>query len=412
MKLTTRLMTWIIVLLAAACSTSDAETPTSDSHPAIRIEQVENGLVEFTASGPSDSGKKYSLSERMQQAGVPAVSVAVIDDYQVDWARAYGVRRAGTDGAVDSDTLFNAGSISKMFSAAGGLSLVEDGLLDLDQDVNQYLVSWQVPENEFTAVEKVTLRRLLSHSAGLQDGFTERSSADPLPDYLAPAGESPAVTIQEMLEAAPGVDVDRPTGVVSVPGAEYRYANADYAIFELLLEDVTGRPFSEFMSGTVLEPLELSSSTFEVPLPADLRDRAVWEHYLDGTPFENERLHFPFGTLWTTPRDLAEFAIEIMLAYKGLSERLLNPDTAQEMLSAQIGVEDSPLHDAYGFGFDLQTGGDKLVAFHTGGTWGSTALVWLLPETGQGAVVMTNGASGSLIRFEILYSIAEAYRWP
>jgi CubicO group peptidase (beta-lactamase class C family) len=138
----------------------------------------------------------------------------------------------------------------------------------------------------------------------------------------------------------------------------------------------------------------------------------VSEHYLDGSPFENERLHFPFGTLWTTPRDLAEFAIEIMLAYNGLSERLLNQELAQEMLSAQISVEGSPLHDAYGFGFDLQTSADQLVAFHTGGTWGSTALVWLRPETGQGAVVMTNGASGSLIRFEILYSIAEAYQWP
>jgi CubicO group peptidase (beta-lactamase class C family) len=101
-----------------------------------------------------------------------------------------------------------------------------------------------------------------------------------------------------------------------------------------------------------------------------------------------------------------------MLAYNGLSDRLLSQEMAQEMLSAQIGVEGSPLQDAYGFGFDLQTSADQLVAFHTGGTWGSTSLVWLLPQTGQGVVVMTNSASGSLIRFELLYSIAEAYRWP
>jgi CubicO group peptidase (beta-lactamase class C family) len=404
----------VIVLAASACS------PAQDNHPPgvysleARIQQVESGLVKFTVVGPDPFGKKHGIAERMAHYQVPGVSVVVIDDFKIDWAKGYGVREAGGDGPVTEDTLFNAGSVSKMFSAAGAMTLVEAGVLDLDQNVNDALVSWQVPENEFTAREKVTLRRLLSHSGGIRDGFTNRSGSniDALPGYLAPGGESPTVTIQELLEGAPGADVDGPTYVGSIPGSEYTYANADYAILELLLGDITGMTLHEFMSETILEPLNLESSTFETPLPADLRAKAAWEHFADGAPFEKERLHFPFGSLWTSPSDLARFAIEIMLAYNGQSEKILSQQMVEEMLTAQIDIEGDQLVDAYGFGFDLRTGEDELVAFHTGGTWGSTCILWIIPQTGQGAVVMTNSASGSLIRFEILSSISEAYGWP
>ncbi len=402
----------IVILAASACGAVQDGSQTGSAALDARIEQVENGLVKFTAIGPLPFGKKQNIAERMSHYQVPGVSIVVIEDYQIDWAKGYGVRVAGGDDPVTTETLFHAGSIVKMFEAAGALTLVEAGLLDLDQNVNDVLVSWKVPENEFTATEKVTLRRLLSHSGGIRDGFTNRSSSDALPDYLAGAGEAPAVTIQELLEGAPGVDVDGPTYVGAIPGSEYTYANADYAILELLLVDLTGKPFPEFMSATVLEPLNLESSTFEMPLPVDLRARAAWEHSVDGAPFEKERLHFPFGSLWSSPSDLARFGIEIMLAYNGRSSALLSQEMAQEMLSAQINVEGNILADAYGFGFDLQTDEDELVAFHTGGTWGSTCILWLIPRTGQGAVVMTNGANGSMIRFEILYSITKAYGWP
>jgi CubicO group peptidase (beta-lactamase class C family) len=408
------LLAWAVVLVATSCSTAQDGNQSGDSSLEARVEQCENGLVKFTAVGPVPFGKKYSIAERMSHYQVPGVSIVVIDDYEIDWAKGYGVRVVGGDDPVTTDTLFNAGSISKMFIATGALKLVEAGILDLDQNINEKLVSWQVPENKFTVTEKVTLRQLLSHSGGIQDGFTNRSGTDieALPNYLAPGGVAPTVTIQELLEGVPGVDVDGPTRVGAIPGSEYTYANADYAILELLLVDTTGKPFPEFMSETVLEPLSLESSTFEQPLPADLRASAVWEHFADGTPFEQERLHFPFGSLWISPSDLARFAIEMMLAYNGRSGELLSQELAEEMLSAQIDVEGNPLSDAYGFGFDLRTNKDELVAFHTGGTWGSTCILWLIPKTGQGAVVMTNSASGSLIRFEILYSIGEAYGWP
>lgn len=404
----------VLAFLLCSCGEDPKSTPPSSSSTEDRIQRVENGLEIMYATGRPSQGKELQLAERMQHYDVPGVGIAVIEDFEVVWAKGYGVHRADGDDPVTGETLFNAGSISKMFAATSALTLVEAGLLDLDQNVNETLVSWQVPENQFTATEKVTLRRLLSHSGGIQDGFTNRSGSDidALPDFLAAGGEAPTVTIQDLLEGAPGVDVDRPTSVGTIPGSEYNYANADYAILELLLVDLTGKPFPEFMSETILEPLNLESSTFEQPLPADLRARAVWEHFVDGMPFEKERLHFPFGSLWISPSDLARFAIEIMLAYNGRSQELIRPEMAEEMLSAQIEIGGNPLADAYGFGFDLKTNGEHLLAFHTGGTWGSTAIVMIYPETGQGAVVMTNSASGSSLRFEILFSIAAEYDWP
>jgi CubicO group peptidase (beta-lactamase class C family) len=411
---------WVILCLLVGCSrpaAPPAPTPTHGAGPAAepseRVQAVERGLVPMTEDGDFRWGETVAIAERMVHYGVPGVSVAVINDYQIEWARGYGVLEAGGDQPVTPDTLFNAGSILKPVSAAAALTLVADGQLDLDGNVNDKLSSWQVPENEHTAEEKVTLRRLLSHSGGLTDGFTNRSATDPVPEYVTPAGEAPTVTIQQMLDAEPGVDVDGPTRVTMVPGTEFRYANADYAILELLVVDVTRKPYPQFMHDTVLGPLNMTSSTYQQPLPKELRVRATTEHYANGQPFEGKRHHYPIGGLWTTPSDLARFAIEIMLAYKGQSERVVSQETAKEMLRPQIDIPDNPLADFYGLGFDLAGEEQSLRFVHTGGTWGSTSLLWAYPETGQGAIIMTNSASGQgAIRFEILLRVAFEYDWP
>jgi CubicO group peptidase (beta-lactamase class C family) len=391
----------------ATISTNDVET---------RIQRVEHGLVVFDTDLQVQWGKTETLAERMDHYQVPGVSIVIINDFQIEWAKGYGVLEAGADEPVTVDTLFHAGSIAKPVSAAAVLTLVESGLLDLDENVNDKLVSWQVPENEYTQEEKVTLRRLLSHSAGLEDGFTNRTSSDPMPTYTTPAGEAPTVTIQELLDGVPGVDVDGVTHVTSVPGTNYRYANADYAIVELLVVDVTQQPYPEFMNEAVLAPLGMAFSTFEQPLPEDLHARATTEHDVNGQPFEGDRLHFPLlaaGGLWTTPSDLARFAIEIMLAYRGQSDRLLSQEMAIEMLTPQIDTPDDFLSDFCGLGFHLADEGQGLLLQHTGATWGSTGVLWVYPERGQGAVVMTNSASSNgVIRFEILLSIAAEYGWP
>lgn len=381
-----------------------------------RIQRVENGLIPIPAEREPDWGNPSNLSERMQFFGVPGVSIALINDFQLEWVKGYGVLEAGSPEPVTVGSLFHAGSIAKPVSAAAALAMVEKELLELDKDVNEYLQSWWVPENEYTAREKVTLRRLLSHSSGLSDGFAMRSSSDPEYAWWSSEGQAPAATIQQLLEAQLPADNASPTRVTRVPGAAYEYSNHGYGVVQLLMTDVAQKPFSELMQETVLGPLGMIFSTFEQPLPAALMEDATSEHYVNGQPFEGKRHHYPIqaaGGLWTTPSDLARFVVEIMRAHDGESNLLLSQEMAREMLTPQVEVRDSDLIDSYGLGFDLSGDGDDFLAMHTGGTWGSTCLLWMYPETGQGAVIMTNSASAEgAIRFEILLSIAVEYKWP
>jgi CubicO group peptidase (beta-lactamase class C family) len=413
--------TVMLMLLGGCAPPLPAPTPTPVVPPATpleqRIQRVESALIPMSEDGQISWGKTASLADRMAFYDVPGVSVAVVHDYQVEWAKGYGVLEAGGSEAVSTETLFHAGSIAKPVSAAATLTLVEQGILHLDEDVNAKLISWHIPENEHTAVEKVTLRRLMSHSSGLQDGFTNRSSSDPVPSYFTPEGQALTVTLQQMLDGDPSVDVDGPTFVAAVPGTSYNYANANYAILELLVEDVTQTPFVTFMEQTVLEPLGLASMTYEQPLPVELRRRAATEHGIDGQPFAGKRLLSPFtaaGGMWTTPSDLARVAIEIMRAYAGDSGRFISPQMAQEMLTPQVEVTAGPLAaiaDSVGLGFDLADEGGRLRMSMTGGTWGSTCVLWAFPETGDGAVVMTNSARGTMLNFELLLGLSVEYGW-
>ena len=351
------------------------------------IQRVETGLVPFGKDDQPQWNERAELIDRMRHYGLPGVSFAIIEGYEIALAEGHGTLRSGGDTHVTPMTLFHAGSTAKPVSAAASLRLVQQSRLVLDEDVNDKLRSWHIPDSEFTRHENVTLRRLLSHSGGLEDGFTNRSSDDPVPTYCTPGGVVPSVTIQQLLDADPGIDVDGPTRVTAFPGSQYRYANADYAIVELLIRDVTGKSFPTFMRETILEPLGMTSSTYEQPLPSDLRARAAIEHDHSGEAFPGDRLHIPLlaaGGLWTTPSDMARFVIEMMDSYRGTSRRILSRAMASEMFSKQIDIPQNPLADAAGLGFQLSGKGRDLCIVHTGGTWGSTAIVWVYPETGQG----------------------------
>ena len=412
----------IIVTLLNGCAPHvPTPTPTPVPAPATsleqRIQRVEAGLVPMSEDGQIAWGQSAALADRLAHYGVPGVGVAVIRDYQIDWAKGYGVLQVGGSEPVTAQTLFHAGSIAKPLSAAATLTLVEQGLLDLDGDVNAKLTSWQMPENEHTTVEKVTLRRLMSHSSGIQDGFTNRSSSDALPSYFRPEGEALTVTLQQLLDGDPSVDVDGPTFVATVPGTSYNYANANYAILELLVEDVIQTPFATFMAEAVLKPLGLTSMTYQQPMPVNLRARAATQHGVNGQPLPGKRLIAPFtaaGGMWTTPSDLARIAIEIMRAYGGDSGRFISPQMARQMLTPQVEVVDGPLAaiaDAVGLGFDLADEDGRLRMSMTGGTWGSTCVLWAFPEAGDGAVVMTNSARGTMLNFEVLLGLSTEYGW-
>ena len=383
--------TFILILLLTFFLTGCVQNPEALTEK--RIKAVENGLV---SQFNDPFWERMTLVERMEHYQVPGVSIAVIDDFQIEWARGYGVLAVGGNQPVTQETLFQAASIGKPVVAAAALKLVEQGRLELDRDVNQYLVSWKVPENKFTSEEKVTLRRLLSHTAGVTvGGFQGYALGQEVPNLLEILdGKYPA--------NSPPIRVDM------VPGTQFRYSGGGYMIVQQLLEDVAGDSFPELMEKTVLDPLGMRSSTFASPLPEQFYEIAASGHREDGSVIPGGWYTYPEmgsgASMWTTPSDLARFAISLMQSYAGRSDGFLSQEMALKMLSPQT--------EGRGMDFELgDDGGDLFYFMHPGGNYGYKSVLVAYPKRGQGVVIMTNGEKGDLLWREILNSVSIEYGW-
>jgi CubicO group peptidase (beta-lactamase class C family) len=370
-----------------------AESSTSAA-VAARIQRVENGLL----PGVLIKGRtplRMTLAERMRYYKAPGVSIAVINGGRIEWARGYGFRETGSSEPVTPTTLFQAGSISKPVAAMGALRLVQDGKLELDEDVNQRLVSWKVPENDFTKEKKVTLRRLLSHSAGLTvHGF---------PGYAA---DATVPTLVQVLDGAKPANTPAIRPDV-VPGSRWRYSGGGYTVMQQLVVDVTGKPFPRFMRETVLARLGMKLSSYEQPLPPQRAGDAATGHFESGAAVPGKWHTYPemaAAGLWTTPSDLSRFAIEIQRSAAGNSRKVLSPEMTRQMLTRQI--------DNAGLGLFLDGEGRSARFSHGGRDAGFDAMLVAYTEGGQGAVVMTNANIDGDLLGEVLRSIAYEYRWP
>src|SRR5688572_3347552 len=335
------------------------------------------------------------LAERMAHYKVPGVSIAVIDKGDIAWAKGYGVLDAHGTTPVTTDARFQAASISKPVAAMAALALVQQGRLSLDEDVNLPLTSSHVPDSEFTRVQKVTLRRLLSHSAGLTRGDVGSYAAgDAVPSLVqALEGRTPA--------NLPALRVD------NVPGSTWRYSGGGYSVMQQLLIDVTGKPFAGLLQEIVLGKIGMTRSTFIQPLPDEWDARAASGHDVNGQPIKGRWRTFPetaAAGLWTTPSDVARFAIELQRAASGQSTRVLSADTAKLMLTKQL--------NGYGFGAWLGGGAQVTTFSHGGSNEGYRCMLFAYVATGQGAVVMTNGDGGDGLFNEVMRAIAHEYDWP
>jgi len=356
-------------------------------------ERVENGLLRAYGDPP---WRRMRLADRMAHYRVPGVSLAVIDDGRIAWAKAYGTRAAGGDAPVSPDTLFQAASIGKVVVAVAALRHVGRGALDLDGDVNARLTSWRVPENGFTAAAPVTLRRLLSHSAGVTgSGFRGYAAGEDVP------------SLRQVLDGLPPAN-SPPVRVDLVPGTRQRYSGGGYLIVQQLLEDVTGRPFPGLMQEEVLTPCGMAASTFAAPLPPERAAAAATGHRADGAPLPGGWHTYPEmgagASLWTTAPDLARFAIAVMRARAGHADGVLPQALAAAMLTPQIG--DRGLGPVLG-----DDGGDRSYFMHPGANEGFRSLLVAYPERGQGLVILTNGDGGEELCREILRSASVAYGW-
>jgi CubicO group peptidase (beta-lactamase class C family) len=380
-------------LLFVACATliAAAASAAPSSETEQRIQRIQEGLVpQVLVKGETPALK--SLAARMTELNVPGVSIAVIHHGRIEWARGFGVTSTG-GAAVTEHSLFQAASISKPVFALGVLHQVDAGKLSLDADVNQYLKGWKLPDNEFTRDQKVTLRRLLSHSAGLTvHGFPGYESGAKLP------------TTTQILDGVPPANT-QPIRADIVPGTRHRYSGGGYTVAQLALSDVTGVPLPKLLRDTVLTPLGMSSSTFEQPLPAARGAEVALPHRGDGTPVKGGAHVYPemaAAGLWTTPSDLARYALGVREALTGKS-KVISAATARVMLTPVVGTH----------GIGPVVGGNSARKFftHNGGNEGYRCLL-VSYEDGEGAVVMTNGDGGGQLTEELMRTIARVYQWP
>lgn len=338
---------------------------------------------------------RWTLGEEMAKYQVPAVSIAVVNGNRIVWSAARGVLETGRTDAVTTHSVFQAASISKLIAATSTLRLVDDGRLAIDQDVNRYLRSWKVPDNEYTEHEKVTLQRLLSHTAGTNvHGF---------PGYAA---DEPKPTLIDVLDGRPPAK-NAPIRVTSVPGSSTRYSGGGIVIEQLVATDVTGESFPALARDLVFAPLHMEDSTFEQPLPDALRMRAARGHDENGRELPggwNIGPEMAAGWMWTTATDLMRWAMAIASARDGKPHAILRRETAVAMLT--------PQKDLYGLGPLLERNGRAFAFSHGGNNPGYTTQVTYFPETGQGLAILTNKVGADLLIDEITRAVAREYSWP
>jgi len=335
------------------------------------------------------------VAAQMSKRHIPGLSLAVIEGGVIVRTQGYGVTGEKGSKPVDVDTLFLAGSISKSVTALGALRLVENGKLSLDSDINGSLKTWHLPENEFTKNKKVTLRLILSHSAGITvQGFEGYVAGGPVP------------TLVQVLDGLKPAN-SKAIRVDTIPGTQWRYSGGGYTIAQQAIIDVAGEAFPEFMQHNVLRPLEMSASTFAQPLPKELEPKAATGFSAIDEPVPGKWHIYPemaVAGLWTTPSDLARYVIGVQQSYQGRSNPVISQQMTQEMLKEQMRSD--------GLGVFLLGKGATRRFGHNGRDEGFDAFMIGYVERGQGAVIMMNTVDDSPAVARITDAIADTYGWP
>ncbi len=353
------------------------------------VHRIETGI---TPALTGSATKPQALTERMRTLKVPGVGVALIRQGRIAWSRGWGVRDAGTCAPVTPETIFQAASISKPVAALLALRLVEQGKLDLDGDVNARLRRWRLPSDTRFPPGHVTLRQLLSHTAGLGvHGFMGYPPGTARPDLVQMLdGKTPANSAAVRLEAR--------------PGAGFSYSGGGYMIIQALIEDVTERPFADVARREVLAPIGMTRSGFAQPLGRAERENAASGHD-GGDPIRDHVYVYPelaAAGLWATPADLARMLIDVRAAAKEPGH-IVSPRTAAAMLS--------PVADVSGLGFQLWGQGASRRLGHYGGNLGFLSQAWINQISGDGIVIMTNGEGGMTLADDITRAVAEELGW-
>lgn len=336
-----------------------------------------------------DSYNGMTLTERMVHFHTPAISIAVVKDYAIDTAFALGVKKWGTEEAVTPSHLFQAASISKPIFATAVMKLQEQGIIDIDKDVNNYLKNFKTV-TATGETRQATLRQIFCHSAGFTvhgfDGYSRNMTIPSTLDILNGKGNSDMVIIE-------------PENI-----GHYAYSGGGFTVAQKAICDFTGKDLPDIMDELIINPLGMTLSTYNQPLPQDRLNDCVLGYYENYEPVEGGFNVYPemaAAGLWTTPSDLARFGIAVQ---KGLlsDEGFLCQKALQEMLTPQT-IVDQPWGIAFGI--------SQNYFMHNGCNNGYESIMKFTKENGYGAVIMVNSNEGSLCN-EVFNAISKVFSFP
>lgn len=338
---------------------------------------VEEGCTQRSIETNSLEAFTIHLGEQttqlMDRYGIPGVTLALIKDRELAWSSAYGYAITGENKKMSVDAIFRAESISKSVTAWGVMKLVERGLINLDDPVQQYLSNFSLPQSEYN-LNEVTIRRLLSNSAGLPLGS--------LGEEYSTNGQKPS--LRQYLS--------KEVQFTYEPGSSFEYSNPGFNLLELLIEEVTGRDFNDYMVSELLIPLGMHNSSFDwdedwssrVPMGYDLQGNSVPPYVY---PYRAS------GGLFSTVEDIARFAIAEMSPPNTRQLKVLSEEGIQTMRIPQIKTSGifGFVAEGYGFGHFIETLSDgKKAVWHGGQGHGWMTHFHFVPETGDGIVIFTN----------------------
>lgn len=357
-----------------------------------KIKQVENNLVPWAMAQDS---QKFSLEERMTQYKIPGLSIAVIKDYKVEWAKVYGWADISEHRAVTTETLFQAASLSKSLNGVGVLKLVQDKKLDLNTDINNYLNTWKFPYDSLSNNKKITTANLLSHTAGLTiHGFKGYAKGDII------------LTLNEIL------DGKRPANSKAVrsmyePGTKVEYSGGGTTISQLIVTDITQQKYEDFMWTEVLKPMGMTESFFTQPPPSNKQYLLSTGYNRNGEEMKGGKYNiYPekaAAGLWTNPTDFAKYIIETQLSYHGKSGKVLTPEMTRLRLTPY-------LDNINAFGVYINKKGNEKYFQHSGSNEGFGCQYRGSLEYGNGVIVMVNSDNLGILN-EIVNSVAIVYQW-
>jgi CubicO group peptidase (beta-lactamase class C family)/D-alanyl-D-alanine dipeptidase len=348
-------LAWILTLVAlmpggSAASHEQAGNP---AHYAPAIAQIE-----------------HMISREMNDKGLPAVSIALVENQAVVWSKGFGHADPARKQPATADTVYRVGSVSKLFTDIAVMQLVERGELDLDAPVTKYLPDFK-PTNPFDT--PITLRHLMSHRAGLV-------REPPVGHYFDTTGPSLAETVASL----------NSTALVYAPGTRTKYSNAGIAVVGRVLEVVRRKPFADALQESVLEPLGMRKSAFAPtgPVTANLARAFMWTYH--GTQFEAPTFQLgmaPAGSMYSTVSDLARFISGLFNGSSGENGFVLKRASLESMWAPQFAPADAT--SGFGLGFHVSMFEGERRVGHNGAIYGFATELQALPESRLGVVVAT-----------------------